>query len=332
MKKAVFMVADWAMPQVYPEFICEQLQELYEFKEFIYPADANPADYVEELKDISAIFSSWGSAKYSKELLDYMPNLEVIYYGAGTMKTILTGEVWKREICVTTANSVNAMPVAEYTLSQILFSLKNGWLNVRKYRQNRNFDFGKQLSLGAYRQTVGIISLSQIGRRVIELLKPFDVEIVFYDPYATAEEGASLGAKKVSLEELFDVSQVVSLHSPLLPKTEGMITGDLLQKISDYGTFINTARGAIVKEDEMLEVLQKRPDLTAVLDVTDPEPVEKNSPLYEMDNVVLSPHIAGSLGTEISRMGQAMVEEAKRFQNNKKMKYELTEKSYRTMA
>lgn len=83
----------------------------------------------------------------------------------------------------------------------------------------------------------------------------------------------------VTLEELFKVSDVVSLHSSLLPDTEGMITDDLFRSMKENATFINIARGAIVKEDELIEVLKECADLTAVLDVTDPEPPVPESPL-----------------------------------------------------
>ncbi len=332
MKKALYMAGQWAMPKVFPKYVQEQIAELYNVKDFIYPTAGKPADYADQLKDVSAIFSSWGSAKYDKELLDLMPNLEVIYYAAGSMKQLLTDEVWERGIRVTTANSINAIPVAEFSLSQILFSLKNGYLNINKYKQERDFSFGDQYSLGAYHQQVGIVSLSQIGRRVVELLKPFQLEVVYYDPYVASSEGEKLRARKVELDQLFSSSQIVSLHSPLLPETEGMVTGKLLDSMPEYGTFINTARGAIVNEPEMIEVLKKRSDLTAILDVTNPEPVAKDSSLFEMSNLVLTPHIAGSLGSEISRMGQGMVDEAKSFLAGEAMTYEITEESYRSMA
>lgn len=332
MKKAIFMLAEPVLSQVYPSDIREAIQKYYETEFDVFQADNSPQNRADDLKEVSAVFASWGAPKFTKELLDFMPQLEIIYYGAGTMKHLLTDEVWKRNIQVTTANSINAIPVAEYTLSQILFSLKNGWLNVRHYRGEKNFTFGQQLSLGAYRQTVGIISLSQIGRRVIDLLQPFDLNILYYDPYVDDNTDASINATKVSLKELFSQSQVVSLHSPLLPETEGMITGDLLASIPKYGTFINTARGAIVQQDQLIHVLQSRPDLTAILDVTEPEPLEKDSPLFVLSNAVITPHIAGSLGSEIARMGQTMADEAQRFVNDEPLKHEITESSYRIMA
>jgi phosphoglycerate dehydrogenase-like enzyme len=98
-------------------------------------------------------------------------------------------------------------------------------------------------------------------------------------------------------------------------ETEGMITGEHLAMMKPNATFINTARGAVVREDEMIEVLQQRPDLFAILDVTYPEPPEPGSPLYTLPNVVLTPHIAGSLDNECRRMGKYAVTELRRYLN-----------------
>jgi phosphoglycerate dehydrogenase-like enzyme len=128
----------------------------------------------------------------------------------------------------------------------------------------------------------------------------------------------------VSLEELFRESDVVSLHAPHTDETDGMITGEHIASMKRGATFINTARGGIVREEEMLEVLRKRPDLTAVLDVTEPEPAAADSPVFALPNVVLTPHIAGSLGLECRRMGRYMVDELRRYLNGEPLRWQVT--------
>ena len=152
-----------------------------------------------------------------------------------------------------------------------------------------------------------------IGRLVRERLRPFDLKVLAYDPFIKPEDAAALGVTLVPLDVLFRKCDVVSLHTPWLKETEGLITGALLASMKPGATFINTARGAVVREAEMVEVLQQRPDLSAVLDVTDPEPPVANSPLYTLPNVLLTPHIAGSMARECRRMGRYMVEELDRF-------------------
>ena len=126
--------------------------------------------------------------------------------------------------------------------------------------------------------------------------------------------------KLVSLEEIFARSEVVSLHTPLLEETRGMITGDHFRLMRENASFINTARGALVRENEMIQVLRERPDIFAVLDVTSPEPPEDDSPLWTLSNVFMTPHVSGSRGREGLRLGHFVVEELRRYLNGEPLK------------
>jgi len=171
-----------------------------------------------------------------------------------------------------------------------------------------------------------------IGRLVCSLLRPFDVRVIAYDPFATAETAASLGVTLGSLDECFARADVVSLHTPWLPETEKMITGAHFRSMRKDATFINTARGAVVDEPAMVEVLQQRPDLTAILDVTYPEPPKPGSPLYTLPNVILTPHIAGSMDTECRRMGRYAVDECRRFLAGQPLKWHVTRERAAALA
>lgn len=275
-----------------------------------------------------------GSIEYSEEIMAISPNLEAIFYAAGSMKSLLTDKVWEQGVTISTANSANAIPVAEFTLSQILFTLKDGWKFVRETKANRGKPAGVIVheTPGAYKKTVGIISLSQIGRKTIELLKPFDLDIIAFDPFVDEAEASELGIKLVGLDALFEQADVVSLHAPLLPETENMITGDHFRKMKHGASFINTARGAIVNEAEMLEVLKERTDLTAILDVVYPEPPASDSLIFKLDNIIYTPHIAGSTGNELARLGALMAEEAVRYIHNEPLLHEITKEGYDMMA
>ena len=148
--------------------------------------------------------------------------------------------------------------------------------------------------------------------------------MVAYDPYVTSEEARVLGVDLMSLEDLYASWEVVSLHAPLLPETEGMILGSHLASMKRNAALINTSRGAVVREAEMVEVLEERPDLWAVLDVTNPEPPEPNSRLYDLPNVVLTPHIAGSQGNECRCMGRLVVDELRRYVAGLPLEHEIT--------
>ena len=162
-----------------------------------------------------------------------MPALTAILHSGGSVRGFLSREVWDRGILVTTASAANALPVAEFTLAAILFAGKDVLAVAEDYARDPGIDRdgGRFATIGNYRRTVGIVGASQIGRRVIELLRPFDFTVLVFDPYLDADEAAALGVTSVSLEELFRRSDIVSLHAPLLPGTVGMVSAELLASI-----------------------------------------------------------------------------------------------------
>ena len=286
------------------------------------------------LADVDVLFSGWGAPKLDKTLLDYAPNLKVVFHGAGSAKKVVSDVFWERGIILTTAAKANAIPTAEFALSQIIFSLKRGWyyvFNMKECKEN----IKREKVFGAYGSTVGIISLGAVGCHVARLLQNFDVNVIAYDPYVSQEIASGLNVKLHSLEEVFCLADVVSLHTPYLPETEGMITGQHIASMKNKATLINTARGQIVRQEEMLDVLLNRPDLYAVLDVTHPwkiKPQSKLYRLYELQNVIMTPHIAGSQSTECFRMGRFMLDELKRFIKKEPLYGQVTKEQISLMA
>jgi phosphoglycerate dehydrogenase-like enzyme len=285
----------------------------------------------ETLRDVEIIFSGWGMAPLDETLLAAAPKLKAVFYGAGSIRYFATEAAWAHGITICSAWAANAVPVSEYTLAQILFSLKRGWHYALEIKREQRW-VEKTPVPGAYGSTVGLISLGMIGRLVAERLRPFDVEVIAYDPFVSDADAAALGVTRCGLDELFARADVVSLHTPKLPETLGMITGAHLAAMKPGATFINTARGAIVRETEMIEVLTQRPDLFAILDVTDPEPPVPGSPLYTLPNVVLTPHIAGSMDAECRRMAQYMIDDARRYLAGEPLRWQVTRERAETMA
>ena len=136
------------------------------------------------------------------------PKLKVVFYAAGTVRGFVTDAFWQRGILLTNAGVANAVPVCEFTLSQILFALKHGWQKALYIRKHCKFP--RYNAPGAYQSTVGLISLGEIGRLVADRLQHFDLNVVAYDPYFPPGEAAKLGVKLLSLQEVFAVSDVVS--------------------------------------------------------------------------------------------------------------------------
>jgi len=186
---------------------------------------------------------------------------------------------------------------------------------------------------GNFECTVALLGAGMIGRAVIELLKPYALDIIVFDPFLADADAAALGVIKVDLEDAFRRGHVVSNHLANVPATRGMLHGELFASMQPSATFINTGRGATVDEGAMIDVLRRRPDLTAVLDVTAPEPPVDTSPLYALENVILTPHIAGATAShEVWRLADYMIEEAIALRDGRPLRYEVTLEMLATMA
>ncbi len=284
------------------------------------------------LREMQILLTTWRGPVLDEAFMQAAPNLEAVFFAAGSIRPIVTDAFWKRDLAICSAWEANAIPVAEFTLSQILLGLKQTHQAANAYRDHRQPDYPHQQISGAFGGKVGIISLGMIGRMVIEHLKRFDVQVLAYDPFISEAEAERLGVKLASLDEVFRSCHVVSLHTPLLKKTENMIRGRHFASMQPYASFINTARGAVVHEAEMIEVLLQRSDLCAMLDVTWPEPPVKTSPLWDMPNVSLTPHIAGSVGQECFRMGRYMLDELRRYLDGQPLRWSLTQAQMAGMA
>jgi phosphoglycerate dehydrogenase-like enzyme len=281
----------------------------------------------ELLRDVELLFSGWGAPSFNRTFLDAAPRLRAVFHAAGTVRPLVTDEFWDRQVTLTHAAAANAVPVAEFTLAQIILSLKRAWWHIREIKRTLAYpDRYSEVAYGpgAYGSVVGIISLGRIGTLVREKLRGLDVRVIAHDPFLAPERARQLEVELVSLEEIFRRSDVVTLHTPLLPETERLIGGRHLASMKRNATFINTARGRIVDEKEMIDVLIRRPDLFALLDVAWDEPPPKDCPLYTLPNVVLTPHIAGSLHDECRRLGRFAVEEAERFLSGRTLHWRMT--------
>ncbi len=287
---------------------------------------------LELLADVEVIFSGWGAPVIDEAFLAAAPKLRTVFYGAGSIKYFTSEAFWARGIEVTSAYAMNAIPVAEFTLASVLLSLKRTWYYALETKRLGAYPPAGVKSAGAYGSKVGLISYGMIARLVRERLKPFDLEVLVYDPFLKPAQAAEANVKLVSLDKIFSECDVVSLHTPWLKETENMIRGHHFDRMKTGATFLNTARGAIVNETELIEVLTRRPDLTALLDVTWPEPPVAGSPLYSLPNVVLTPHIAGSLEHECRRMGRLMIDEFDLWSKGEVMKWAISKEKAAILA
>ncbi|MFT5369911.1 MAG: phosphoglycerate dehydrogenase-like enzyme, partial [Candidatus Latescibacterota bacterium] len=235
-------------------------------------------------------------------------------------------------IKVCSAWRANAVPVAEYTLAQILLANKGYYRNIRDCQTREGRTSNPFKGRGNFGATIALLGAGAIGSILINLLKPFHLNIITFDPFLPDERAQELGIKKVSLEDAFRQGDIISNHLANNEQTKGMLHSAHFSQMQDHTTFINTGRGATIVEADLIAELQKRPTLTALLDVTLPEPPEANSPFYTLPNVYLTSHIAGSLNDEVVRMADYMIEEFQRYENEESLMHEVTLEIIDTMA
>ena len=291
---------------------------------------ANPPDW---LPEVEVLFTGWGTPMLDAALLARLPRLRAVFYGAGSLRSIVTEACWERGLIFASAAAVNAVPVIEYTLGAILLSFKRVWHHARLVRERRTYEPLRTLPISTgWNATVGLLSLGLIGRGVAQRLRTFNVRVIAHDPLLSPAQFAELGAESVTLDELFARSDILSLHAPLLPETNGIVDRRLLDLLKPNATFINTARGGLVREGCLTDFLRDRPDVQAILDVTEPEPPASDSPFYDLPNVFLTPHIAGSIGPECRRMGRAMVAEFQHYLRGESLRHEVTREQLARLA
>ncbi|WP_233644806.1 hydroxyacid dehydrogenase [Streptomyces sp. BSE6.1] len=266
------------------------------------------------LADVELLITGWGCPPLDEEVLRSAPRLRAVVHTAGSVRGHVTDACWERGVEVSSAAAANALPVAEYTLGMILLTGKRVLERARDFRVSRTR--GNWLrtprGVGNYRRTVGILSASLIGRRVVELLRPHDVEVLLHDPYVGDAEAAELGVENVALPELFARCDTVSVHTPLLPETRHLVGRSLIDAMPSDAVLINTSRGAVIDQDALTEaVLAGR--VRAVLDVTDPEVLAPDHPLWDCEHALITPHLAGSEGNEWRRLAELALAETTRW-------------------
>lgn len=276
----------------------------------------------EELQNAELLISGWGAPTLRPEDLDRLPALRGVVHWGGSVG-FLDPTATERGIVVSTARSANAIPVAEFTIAMIILAVKDAFWVSRDYSHRQSVvDREDELPhTGLYGTTVGIVGASSIGALVMDMLKGYDVEVLLHHPRATVERARQHGAELVDdLEEVAARSSILSVHAPAIPQTRHMISRSVLAALPDGATVINTSRGALIDQDALVEELHSG-RIRAILDVTDPEVLPAGHPIYTLPNVFLTPHLAGSTGNELRRLGRAALKEIERFAAGEPFEY-----------
>ncbi|MCS0602109.1 hydroxyacid dehydrogenase [Streptomyces sp. LP11] len=309
---AVFALAAQNVPYLFPPDLLARLGAAVDIDPALVAQDLTEPGVREALARTEILVTGWGCPRLDPAFLDAAPRLRAVLHAAGSVKGFTTPEVWRRGITVSSAADANALPVAEYTLAMILLTGKDVLSFRQLLRTRRTFPYGEIIpGIGNHGRRVGVVGASRTGRRVIELLRPHDFAVTLADPYVDEAEAARLGARLLPLDELLRTSDIVTLHAPHTPETERLLGARELALMPIGSVLLNTARGALVDHAALTEELRSG-RLRAVLDVTDPEPLPADSPLFDLPNAFVTPHLAGSQGNEVARLGRTVVEEAER--------------------
>ena len=288
---------------------------------------------LKSLKDCSVAITSWDSLPFDREMLSVAQDLKLICHAAGSIKAITIPQLWKKEIIVTSAAPAIAIGVGEHSFGLMLSAMKNSYaLNNSMKNNDEELDLHRRRIVETYGIKAGVVGCGLTGRHFIKLLGVLELsEVLVYDPILPDSQAEELGVKKACLDELMSQCDVVALHAPKLPETRNMINSGNLKLLRDNAILVNTASGWLIDEDALIDELKKRP-IIAALDVTLQEPPSPDSELRKLQNVILTPHIAGVSANNRFRIGHLVIEEIKRFINGRKQIYQVKQEQLNYIA
>ncbi len=288
-----------------------------------------------DFDQVECLFSTWGMPVLDSRQIDaYLPSLKAVFYGAGSVVQFATPFL-ARGVRICSAWVANAIPVSEWVVAQIILANKGFYQLHSRYKQY-GFEASKEYANtfpSNYNTKVGLLGFGMIAKRVVQLLKPYKLDIYVNSDYLSDAEVAAYGATQASKEYIFANCQTISNHLANKPHLAEVLNYKLFSTMKTNAVFLNTGRGAQVNEVDLIRAMQEEPNRTAVLDVTDPkEPLQLDDPLLQEENIIITPHRAGSMTKEVRRMGDYMIEEYQRFIHGEQLQYEVTLKMLKTMA
>lgn len=300
---------------VFETFFTEKVQaELSKLGEVIYNETGRPLsdkELGESLEDIDVVFTGWGIQRFDEEILSRANKLKVIAHTGGSIAPLQSEALAKSGIIMLSGNKLYAESVAEGALCYMLLAQRKlveyinetaelGW--EQKYRWKK----------GLWKKTIGLVGFGMIAQNLARMLQPFDVKLKIYSSYLSAEEAAKYNAEICSLEELFETCDIISVHSGLNEKNYHLIDQSCLSRMKEDALLVNTARGAVINEEDLIQELRKG-RINAILDVYEKEPLPMDSGLRGLPNAILVPHQGGPTTDVREMVTLALAEDIRRY-------------------
>ena len=267
------------------------IEVLEDVAEVVNNPTITPEELLETINEYEGIIVR-SRTKVTKEVIDNAENLKIIARAGVGVDNIDVNAATEKGIMVVNAPQSTSITVAEHAMG-LMLSLSRKIAIADASVKAGKWEKSKFMGMELRNKTLGVIGMGRIGSQVVKRSKAFEMDVIVYDPYITEETAKSLGVEITTLEDLIERADVMTIHVPLTPETKGLISKEQLLKMKDHAIILNCARGGIINEADLYEVLKERPELKAGLDVYENEPLE-DSPLTTLDNVVLTPHIAAS--------------------------------------
>ena len=299
-----------------PEAI-ERIREVAEVERRKIPKGATQEEIAEIISDADIIILG-ASGKIGKEVLLKTPNLKMIAKRGVGLDNVDLKAATELGVLVTYTRHANSQSVAEHTIGLILTLVKN-IVKANEELKEKGWRIRSELvGIELAGKTLGVIGFGNIGRKVAKMAKnAFNMNVLVYDPYVSVDVVRSFGCRLVDLDTLLKESDIVTIHAALTEETYHMIGERELKLMKRTAYLINTARGAIIDEKALIKALKEGWIAGAALDVYEKEPLPKDSPLYELKNVYLTPHVAGPSDERRHMLFGAIVDEFERFFSGK---------------
>ena len=295
------------------------------------PVPMTDEELCERIAGKDIIVTAWGSPHiFAAPLKEHAPKL--VAHLCGTVADLVDESVFNAGVKVICGNEYFAESVAEGCVGYIISALRRIPLLVSSLKGG-SWREDVVVSNGLLDKTVGLVGFGSITKHLVKMLKPFRVKLKIYSGYPIDEKYLEENnAIQADLDEIFSTCDVVSLHSAMTERTRGMIRGSHFRLMKPDAVFINTARGPIIREAEMIEALLERDDIIAMLDVYEVESLPVDSPLRSMKNVYCMPHMGGPTMDRRPYIGQRVIEDAVRFSKGEELTLEVSASRAKSMT
>ena len=268
------------------------IENLKEVAEVTVDTSITPEDLVKTINEYDGIIVR-SRTKVTKEVIANADNLKIIARAGVGVDNIDLDAATEKGIMVVNSPESTSITVAEHTMGLLLSMARKLSIADKSVKEGK-WEKKRFMGVELRNKTLGVIGMGRIGSQVVNRCKAFEMDAVAYDPYLPEEVATQMGVELTDLETVLKKADFITIHVPLTPETKHLISHDEFEIMKDTAFITNCARGGIIDEDALYDALKNEKIGGAALDVYEEEPPAEDSKLFELDNIVLTPHIAAS--------------------------------------